>query len=114
MKKLLTTTAMVGCLSTAPAFADTTAMIGLSWTFGGSQAGQIGISGRILGSNKRDDWVGALGGTYFPGTKTFGVDIGIGYNWENKSFTLTRDLLNDNWQVGLGWADLVGPENTGY
>ena len=111
MNKLLQTTAIVGVLSVSPAFADTTAMIGLSWTFGGSQAGQLGISGRVLSGNQRDEWVGAFGGTYFPGTQTFGVDIGIGYNWENKSFTLTRDLLNDNWQVGLGWADLIDAEN---
>jgi hypothetical protein len=106
MKKLMMSTALAGSLAAAPAFADPTIMVGLSFTFGGSQSGQLGISGRILSNNQRDAFVGAIGGTYYPGTQAFGLDAGIGYNINNTPITLTYDFVNQSPMFGLGWADL--------
>lgn len=110
MKYLLMSTALAGGLAAVPAFADPTIVLGLTFTFGGSQSGQLGISGRILSDNQRDEWVGAIGGTYYPGTQEFGFDAGIGYNWDNHPITLTYDFVNQGVQVGLGWADLEEDE----
>lgn len=114
MKKLLVSTAMVGSLASVPAFADPTVMLGLSWTFGGSQSGQLGVSARILSDDRRDEFVAAIGGTYYPGANAFGLDVGVGYNWDNHPFTLTYDVLNEGWSVAMGWADLGEPEVIGY
>lgn len=111
MRKLLMSTALTGGLAVSPAFADPTVMIGLSWTFGGSQSGQFGVSGRVLSDNVKEEWVGAVGATYYFGSGEFGVDAGIGYNWENTPITLTYDFLNRGAQIGLGWADLEDPES---
>jgi hypothetical protein len=108
MKKLLMTTAIVGSLTAAPVFADPTLMIGLSWTFGGgAQQGELGLSGRILSDDKRDEWVGAIGGTYYPGSGKFGIDVGIGYTFTKTPMTLSYDLVNNQALLGLGWADLT-------
>ena len=114
MNNLLTSTAIVGVLAAAPAFADPTAMLGLSWSFGGTQSGQLGISARILSSDRRDEFVAAIGGTYYPGSETFGLDVGVGYNWEKQTFTFTYDVLNQGWGAALGWADLGEPEDISY
>lgn len=114
MKKLMISTAMAGSLATCPAFADPTVMLGLSWTFGGSQSGQLGVSARILSGDRRDEFVAAIGGTFYPGADAFGLDVGVGYNWDNHPFTLTYDVLNDGWGLAIGWADLGEPEDTGY
>jgi hypothetical protein len=110
MKKLLLSTAIVGSFAAAPAFSDPTLMIGLSWSFGGgAQGGQLGISGRILSDNRRDEWVGAIGGTYYLGSGEFGADVGFGYNFSNTPMTLSYDFLNNQALLGLGWADLTDP-----
>lgn len=110
MKKLLMSTAIVGSLTAAPAFADPTVMIGFSVAFGGGgQQGQLGISGRILSADKRDEWVGAIGGTYYPGSGKFGIDVGMGYTFSNTPMTFSYDLVNNHALLGLGWADLTDP-----
>ena len=110
MKKLLMSTAIVSSLTAVPAFADPTVMIGLSWAFGGGiQQGELGISGRILSDDKRDKWVGAVGGTYYPGSGEFGFDVGIGYTFSKTPMTLSYDFVNNQALLGLGWADLNDP-----
>jgi hypothetical protein len=111
VKKFLMSTAIVGSLAATPALADPTVMIGLSWAFGaGGQAGQLGISGRILSDDKRDEWVGSIGGTYYPGSGEFGVDVGFGYTFSNTPMTFSYDFVNSRAQIGLGWADLTDPD----
>jgi hypothetical protein len=110
MKKLLMSTAIVGSFAAAPAFSDPTLMVGLSWGFGGgAQDGQLGISGRILSDNRRDELVGAIGGTYYPSSGEFGADVGIGYTFSNTPMTLSYDFLNNQALLGLGWANLTDP-----
>jgi len=106
MKKYLMTTAIVGCLASAPAVADPTVMIGLSWSFGGAQSGQMGISGRILSDNRADNFVAGIGATYYFGSQEFGVDLGIGYNVGNTPIILSYDFINENVLLSAGWADM--------
>lgn len=110
MKKLLATTALVGSFAISPAAADPTVSVGLSWSFSGTQAGQLGISGKIISNNRRDEWTAAVGGTYYPSNSTFGIDIGVGYNFRNMPVTLSYDLLNEGINLGVGWANLGEPD----
>ena len=108
MKKLLASTAIVSTLAGVPAVADPTVMVGLTWAFeNGGQTGQLGISGRILSDNRRDEWVAAIGGTFYPGSGEFGLDVGAGYTFTNTPVTLSYDFVNNRTQLGLGWADLT-------
>jgi hypothetical protein len=106
MKKYLMTTAIVGCLAAVPAAADPTVMFGLSWTFGGAQSGQLGISGRILSDNRADTFVVGAGVTYYLGSQEFGIDAGIGYNVGNTPIVLSYDFINENMLLSAGWADM--------
>lgn len=106
MKKYLMSTAIVGCFTAFPALADPTVMIGLSWSFGGAQSGQMGISGRILSDNRADTFVAGIGATYYFGSQDFGIDAGIGYNVGNVPFVLSYDFLNENLLLSAGWAEM--------
>ena len=107
MKKYFATTAIVGCLSVVPAFADPTFMLGVTTSFGGGQSGQVGISARILSERKNDEFTAVAGVTYFPMTNGWGLDAGVGYNFNKKNTaSLTYDFLNDGFQLSAGWADL--------
>jgi hypothetical protein len=104
------TTALVGSLTTLPVHADPTFTIGLSWAFGGgAQKGELGLSARVLSDNKRNKWVAAIGGTYYPKSNKFGVDLGVGYNFRNTPITMSYDFINDQAVLGLGWANLTDP-----
>ena len=111
MKKFLSTTAIVGCMVATPALADPTVMLGLSINFGGAQSNQVGITGKVLTDNKQDTVIGAAGVTYFPGTGAWGVDAGLGYNFDDTTATLTYDFVNQGAQLAAGWADLEAPED---
>jgi len=106
------TTAIVGCLAAAPAFAEPALMLGLSYTFGGQQSSQMGITARALSDNSQNTLVGVAGVTYFPWTNAWGVDAGIGYNFDNMSINLSYDFLNEGIQVSGGWADLDALEGS--
>jgi hypothetical protein len=116
MKKLLMSTAIIGSFAAAPAFSDPTLMVGLTWGFGsGAQNGQLGISARVLSDDQRDEWVGAIGGTYYPSSGEFGFDVGVGYTFTNTPIMWSYDLINNRMQLGLGWADLndeIVPDET--
>lgn len=107
MKKYMATTAILGSLLAVPAFADPTFMIGITTTFGGNQPGQVGVSARLLTENKKDSLTGVAGVTYFPQNNSWGLDAGLGYNF-NKNITaaVSYDFLNRGFQLSAGWSDL--------
>jgi hypothetical protein len=109
MKKLLISTAIAGSLAGIPAVAGPTLWVGATWTFGGSQAGQLGLGARVLSDNQRDQWVAAAGATFYPGSGYFGYDFGVGYNYGTTPLTVTYDFNSQGLQFGVGWADLVSP-----
>jgi hypothetical protein len=107
MKKYLATTAIAGCLLAVPAYADPTFMLGVTTSFGGSVPGQVGISARILSDNSNDSFTGVAGVTYFPTSNNWGLDAGIGYNFnKNTTAAMSYDFLNNGVQLSAGWADL--------
>lgn len=112
MNKYLITTAIVGCLASTPVFAGPALMLGLSYTFGGQQSSQMGITGRILSDSSQNTFVGVAGVTYFPATDAWGLDAGVGYNFDNMSINLSYDFLNQGIQVSGGWADLDALEGS--
>ena len=77
MKKYLTTTALLSCLSATPGLADSVFSIGLSVPLNGKEAGSVGVSAHVLSGKKQDTWAAAAGVTYFPKNQTWGVDVGL-------------------------------------
>ena len=107
MKKFLSSTAIAGCLLAVPAMADPTFMLGVTTSFGGSASGQVGISARMLSDNSNNSYAGVAGVTYFPISSSWGLDAGIGYNFnKNTTAAVSYDFLNKGVQFSAGWADL--------
>ncbi len=100
MKKSL---ALISLLlaGTTPALADPGAFIGLTYNFGGS----VGVSLKVLSTNKQDRGALAAGISYFPVTGYYGIDAGAGYLFKNGAVTLGWDFLNSNPQIGVGYVD---------
>lgn len=106
MRKLYVTTALAGSLLASPVLADPSFMLGVSVNFGGSQSGQVGVTAKVLSDNVRDAFVGVAGVTYFPQSNAWGVDAGVGYNFDNSTVALSYDFLNQGLNLSAGWADL--------
>ena len=87
----------------APAQADIGAMVGVGYTFG--DAGPA-LTVKALSSDKKDEAVGALGLSYYPLSQNkFGVDVGIGYQFDKSAVILSWDLLQKAPQISAGWAN---------
>jgi len=86
-----------------PARADVGAMVGVGYTFG--DAGPA-LTIKALSNDKKDEAVGALGLSYYPLSQNkFGVDVGVGYQFNNSALILSWDLLQKSPQVSAGWAN---------
>jgi len=108
VKNLLLTTALITVMATGPAFADPAAMVGLSFDFGHDDWTQgVGLTAKVLSSDEQDHLVGALGATWFPmdQQKPYGIDLGVGYTFDNTAVTAGYDFINMTPQVSAGWAD---------
>ena len=77
------------------------AFIGLTYNFGGS----VGISVKVLSTDKQDHAAAALGVAYYPTEKKFGADIGAAYVGNNIAGTLGWDFMNKQAQIGVGYAN---------
>ena len=100
MKKLLCTLALTTLPFTIQA--DPAAFVGLSVTFGGD----IGVTGKILSSDKEDQFVAAAGVTWYPAAeKPLGVDVSGGYNFDNVAALVGYDFLQKSPVGSVGWAD---------
>ena len=83
--------------------ADVGFMVGFGWTFGG---GGPAITAKVLSSDKRDEAVAAAGVSYYPlSQKKFGVDAGVGYNFDNAAAIVSWDFLQSGAQLSGGWSD---------
>jgi hypothetical protein len=105
VKSLASSTALATLLLSCPSYADPTVMIGLALNFGGGEKPALGLTGKVLSSNKEDEVVGAAGATYFF-DGYWGLDAGIGYTFDDSAVTLTYDFLNKRPQISAGWADI--------
>ena len=61
-------------------------MIGISYNFGGS----VGVTAKVLSSNRENRAVAAVGASYLFGESKskFGVDLGAGYNFKHATATV--------------------------
>lgn len=102
LKIVLPVAALLATLS-GNANADALVMIGISYNFGG----ETGISFKVLSSERRDETVGAIGVTYFPGAKSraWGVDTSVGHTFHNGAVTIGYDWLNEQVQASVGAAN---------
>lgn len=95
--------ALVGCMLAAalPAYAGPAAFVGLSYDFGDS----VGLSLKVVSTNREDRGALSAGVSYFPFSKKVGVDLGVGYVFRNGAATAGWDLLNGKAQVGIGYVN---------
>ena len=100
MKRLL----LVLVLALAPmsASAGPGVMFGIAFNFNGD----LGVSLKLLSSDREDRFVGVGGVTWFPtGANPISVDVGLGYNFRNAGVTAGWDIVNAEFQVGAGYVD---------
>ncbi len=105
MKSLASTTALAMLLMACPTYADPTVMVGISMNFGGGEKPALGLTGKVLSSDRADEVVGVAGATYFF-DGYWGLDAGVGYTFDDGAVTLTYDFLNKRPQLSAGWADI--------
>lgn len=99
-KKAMSATLL--CAITA-AHAGPAVMVGISHNFGGA----TGVTFKVLSTERKNKPVLAAGVSYFPGQtegQRWGADMGIGYTFNHGAITLGYDWLNEQAQLGLGWA----------
>ncbi len=87
------------------------AMVGIAFNFGGKSSKEsLGLTVKILSSDRQDRFVAAAGVTYFPwAPNKFGLDIGGGYNFEKVTALVGYDLLNKKPQASLGYTNTYKP-----
>lgn len=84
-----------------------TIFVGIAYNFGGGSArGDLGITLKVLSSDRRNRAVAAAGVTFFPWGDdiAFGLDAGIGYAGRNVAAIVGYDFLNASPQISAGWA----------
>ena len=92
--------------------ANPVAMVGLSFNFGGRVVDEtIGLTFKVVSSDRQDRAVVAAGVTYFPWApkQNFGLDISTGYNFDKVTALVGYDLLNKKPQVSLGYTNTYEP-----
>lgn len=75
-------------------------MVGISYNFGGS----VGVTAKVLSTNREHKAVAALGVSYLFGEakSKFGVDLGAGYNFRHATATVGWDFMNSQVQTAIG------------
>lgn len=104
MKRMLTGAGVAALFAAAPLSvqADPAAFLGLTYHFGG----KIGVTAKILSSNKEHQGVAGLGGSYYFGTSSpWGLDVGAGYNFDHASVLGGWDFLQQQPSISAGWAN---------
>lgn len=105
MKQLLVTAAATALLATTSftVQAGPAAFVDISYHFGG----KAGITAKVLSSDKADKAVAALGATYYFNAKApLGVDLSLGYAFENAAALVGYDFLQKQPAISAGWADV--------
>jgi len=93
------------------------AMVGIAYNFGGRVVDEtIGLTFKVLSSDRQDRAVVAAGVTYFPWApkQKFGLDISTGYNFDKVTALVGYDLLNNKAQTSLGYANTYKPGGVTY
>jgi hypothetical protein len=87
--------------------ADAGYFVGLSFLLDGNLSEKnIGLTGKIMNSDKQDEWKAAIGASIYPwNDNKFGIDLGAGYNDNNTAGFISYDLLQAKPVVSLGWVN---------
>ena len=96
---------VIGALAamSVTAHADVGVMVGIGYTFGG---GGPAITLKALSSDSKDEAVVAAGASFYPlSANKFGLDLGVGYHFDDAAVTLGWDFLQNGVQGGIGWAN---------
>ncbi len=101
MKKYLVFLGLFLLSSATTAIANPGILFGLSYNFGGS----VGLSLKVLSTNKEHHGALAVGTSYYPLTKKFGLDAGAAYLTKDAAVSLDWDFLNNTPQVGVGYIN---------
>ncbi len=93
--------------STATVQAGPAYMVGISYTF----SGDVGLSFKVLSSDIRHIAVATVGTTYYPfSPQKLGLDLGVGYTYNNAAITTSWDFLKSSVQFSAGYADIDKPK----
>lgn len=77
-------------------------MLGIGFNFNGD----LGVTLKLLSSDRENEFVAAGGVTWFPrGANPLGVDVGLGYNFRNAGVAAGWDIVNSQLHVGAGYVD---------
>jgi len=109
MKCLLVSVAFAAIVAASPAQADDfspTAMVGLAFDFGkGVDSGSVGITAKVLSTNREDHFAVGGGLTFFPwADEKLGADISAGYNFKDFGAYAGFDFLRMMPQVSAGFV----------
>ncbi len=104
IKRLALTTALLA--GATGAAADPGLFLGLAYTFGASGGGGPGLTLKVTSTKKEHHGALAAGVTYYPldASNPFGVDVGVGYLFDNAAVTVGWDFLHSP-QISAGWID---------
>lgn len=93
----------------APAAADPTLGLGLTFTWGGGSQGDTGVGLRVFSNDERKEFVGTLGVDYMLGSRSVRPNVGVAYLARNSyvGMDIGYDFGSSgvNVGVGLGLAD---------
>ena len=93
--------------SSTTAVADPGVFFGVAYTFGQAKPSDgLGLSLKVLSTNKEDHAVVGAGVTYYPlqSNNRFGVDLGVGYLFQDVAVTVGWDFMHSP-QVGVGYVN---------
>jgi hypothetical protein len=91
--------------SSASAMADPGFFFGVTYAFGQSSPG-VGLSLKVLSTNKEDHAAVGAGVTYYPllSGNPFGVTADVGYVFQDAAVTVGWDFMHSP-QVGVGYVN---------
>lgn len=106
MKKLLATALFLA--STTAAMAEPALMLGVSYNFGGA----MGVTLKVLSTNRQDEAALAVGLSYAPGRgdNRWSWDTGLAYNFKRSSLVLSYDWLPSETQLSVGLSNLTAAQ----
>ena len=88
------------------AVADPGLFLGLAYTFSDSGSNGVGVSFKVLSTDKVHHGVVGAGVTYYPldSSNPFGVDVGAGYLFDNAAVTAGWDFMHSP-QIAVGYVN---------
>jgi len=98
--------------ASAAVIAEPAAFIGFTYDLGANKG--FGLTAKIVSSDEENKNVGAVGfNHYLDAPEAFGIDVGIGRNFDNSGLILGYDILNKVPTVSGGWVDTEAKASSG-